>query len=180
MSKTSFDYKLYRESFRQLRPIGLAGTVVLCIASIAMPIGTLLNSTTSDKILVDMAANNPLLSIIFLLLVPIMVLYLFNFLNKRDASDYYFSLANTRTSLLLSMYAAIVTWILLFTLSSIVVSWCMMMFLSEYMITSYVSYLVALLNVFGTSLYIASAFLMAMMLTGTTFTNLILAVLIII
>ena len=78
------------------------------------------------------------------------------------------------------MYAAIVTWILLFTLSSIVVSWCMMMFLSEYMITSYVSYLVALLNVFGTSLYIASAFLMAMMLTGTTFTNLILAVLIII
>ena len=180
MPKTSFDYKLYRESFRQLRPIGLAGTVVLCIASIAMPIGTLLNSTTSDKILVDMAANNPLLSIIFLLLVPIMVLYLFNFLNKRDASDYYFSLANTRTSLLLSMYAAIVTWILLFTLSSIVVSWCMMMFLSEYMITSYVSYLVALLNVFGTSLYIASAFLMAMMLTGTTFTYLMLAVRIII
>ena len=97
MKKNWFSLRLYLEGIRQLRLIGIMGMVILSLEAILIPVGRLVNiremrhftSSSITKTLLNFPEMHPLLVLCFCVLAPLMVLYLFHFLNKRNASDFY-------------------------------------------------------------------------------------------
>ena len=87
MRKHLFDRSLYLDALRQLKFIGVAGTLLLSLEAVLIPIGYLVQSSQrhgyTGIIALDAMDMHPLLILCFLILAPIMVLYLFQFLNKR-------------------------------------------------------------------------------------------------
>ena len=115
MRKHLFDRSLYLDALRQLKFIGVAGTLLLSLEAVLIPIGYLVQSSQrhgyTGIIALDAMDMHPLLILCFLILAPIMVLYLFQFLNKRPACDFYHALPNSRISLFFSFFAAVLTWL---------------------------------------------------------------------
>lgn len=103
MRKHLFDRSLYLDALRQLKFIGVAGTLLLSLEAVPdshrLPRAVLPAPRLHRHIALDAMDMHPLLILCFLILAPIMVLYLFQFLNKRPACDFYHALPNSRISL---------------------------------------------------------------------------------
>lgn len=121
MKKSWFSFRLYQEGLRQLRLIGIMGMVILGLEAILIPVGRVVSLRQMEhyaeggrvsKELLNFPEMHPLLVLCFCVLAPLMVLYLFHFLNKRNASDFYHAIPETRLCLFISFFAAVVTWIL--------------------------------------------------------------------
>ena len=120
MKKRFFDVGLYLDGLRQLRIIGVMMFVILELEAILMPLGQYINilqrQGNGDLFyagigVVNFSGMHPLLLLSFTVFAPVMVLYLFSFLNKRSSSDFYHALPNTRVSLFFSFFAAVITWV---------------------------------------------------------------------
>ncbi len=102
---------------------------------------------------------------------PIMSLMIFNFLNKRNASDVFHALPDRRSSLFLSLFAAVMSWIaagiLLSTITTIV---GFMFFMPQTVIFEFSS-VWTLFYALGSGLFTAGLTALAMSLTGTLFSN---------
>lgn len=120
MKRRWFSPPLWREGLRQLSLIGIMSFVVLELCAILVPVGFLVNSSKS-YILPEGAVSSvqslegivglPLMVLLPLVVAPMMMLYLFRFLNKRSASDFYHQLPVRRECLFLSFFAAVLTWL---------------------------------------------------------------------
>ena len=117
MKKTWFCPHLYADGLKQLRLMGVLFTVATTLVAIISPIMTYLdflsyynpeNTYTPDE--VTCYSMNPLLVLLFCAFAPLMTLYLFSFLNKRETSDFYHAIPATRQCLFFSFLAAIATW----------------------------------------------------------------------
>ena len=108
MKRRWFSPPLWREGLRQLSLIGIMSFVVLELCAILVPVGFLVNNSKS-YILPEGAVSSvrSLEGIVGLM----MMLYLFRFLNKRSASDFYHQLPVRRECLFLSFFAAVLTWL---------------------------------------------------------------------
>ena len=98
MKKRFFDVGLYLDGLRQLRIIGVMMFVILELEAILMPLGQYINilqrQGSGDLFyagigVVNFSGMHPLLLLSFTVFAPVMVLYLFSFLNKRSSSDFY-------------------------------------------------------------------------------------------
>ena len=117
-----FNRKLYLDGIRQLRLVGIMGLVVCCAAALLTAMGYHINTSmyVIDE-LGNMIRRAPQgltlfqahwsLVLTFPILVPVMTMMLFNFLNHRNASDFYHAIPDTRGTLYISYSAAILTWI---------------------------------------------------------------------
>ena len=117
-----FNQKLYLDGIRQLKLVGIMGLVVCCAAAMLTAMGYHINTSVyvMDEF-GNMIRRVPKglnlfqahwsLFITFPVLVPVMTMMLFNFLNHRNASDFYHAIPDTRGSLYISYSAAILTWI---------------------------------------------------------------------
>ena len=117
-----FNQKLYLDGIRQLKLVGIMGLVVCCAAAMLTAMGYHINTPVyvMDE-LGNMIRRVPKglnlfqahwsLFITFPVLVPVMTMMLFNFLNHRNASDFYHAIPDTRGSLYISYSASILTWI---------------------------------------------------------------------
>lgn len=117
-----FNQKLYLDGIRQLKLVGIMGLVVCCAAAMLTAMGYHINTSVyvMDE-LGNMIRRVPKglnlfqahwsLFITFPVLVPVMTMMLFNFLNHRNASDFYHAIPDTRGSLYISYSASILTWI---------------------------------------------------------------------
>lgn len=82
-----------------------------------IPIGILISNRRSESYgsafvqSVDGMSMHPLLILTYCVMAPLMMLYLFQFLNKRAASDFYHAIPNSRVSLFFSFFAAVMTWL---------------------------------------------------------------------
>jgi ABC-2 type transport system permease protein len=117
-----FNQKLYLDGIRQLKLVGIMGLVVCCAAAMLTAMGYHINTSVyvMDEF-GNMIRRVPKglnlfqahwsLFITFPVLVPVMTMMLFNFLNHRNASDFYHAIPDTRGSLYISYSASILTWI---------------------------------------------------------------------
>lgn len=113
-----FDFALYRECLRQIRTIGIVSTVLISIFAGIIPLFVFLNNMSirdgkfilGDEITLTIFISNVLVMLLVYLLVPIMTLQSFNFLTKRNASDFYHSIPYTRKCFFLTKVLAILTW----------------------------------------------------------------------
>lgn len=177
MKKRFFDIGLYTDALRQLRLLGLSGLLLLSFEAVLIPIGQVLSlrriEAAGNAAFQAMEPQNmhPLLAVCFLLLAPLMTLYLFQFLNKRPACDFYHAIPNTRVSLFLSFFAAVMTWIAAAAVVSTGLSLIAYSLLRTYFSFSLTGMLVMLFNCLAASLLVAGVFAVGMCLTGTLFTN---------
>ncbi len=175
MKKRIFSFKLYLEGLKQTKLIGIMSFIILTIQAIAIPVGNAIDRISYDYSGgaqgVDFVELNPLLYAMIYIVAPLLALSLFSFLNKRKASDFYHSIADTRICLFLSYYAAICTWIvgicILTTLIGIVANAMFPLFFTLNTINIWLT----TLNILAASLYSAAAVTLAMCLTGTIVTN---------
>ncbi len=188
MKKSWFSFRLYQEGLRQLRLIGIMGMVILGLEAILIPVGRIVSIRQMEryaegsriaKELLNFTDMHPLLVLCFCVLAPLMVLYLFHFLNKRNASDFYHAIPETRLCLFISFFAAVVTWILAIIVVTSFISVAIFLCFPVYFSVNLTSVLVMCLNVFAGSLLVAASVAIAMCVTGTVFTNVIVALMII-
>ena len=112
--KGHINKELYRDGLRQLRLVGIMGMVVFCLAAILTAVGFYISSPYNYQVMdingvisydhiidegVTLYQCNWVLFASFPVLVPVLVMMMFNFLNHRNASDFYHSIPDTRGTL---------------------------------------------------------------------------------
>lgn len=187
-----FNIKLYLDGLRQLKLIGIMSAIIMACAAFLIPMGNQIQNANYVKyangrpvgsvgriVSYGILGLNPLIVLTFLVIVPLMTLYLFHFLNKRNACDFYHSIPDTRESIFVSFGLAILTWNIGILLESILIS------AISSGIFSYVELDLGTIPVVfcasaAACIFMYGVFLIAMSLTGTSFTNLTVAVMILI
>ena len=178
-SKTFFDGKLYREGLRQLRLSGgIVGAIIFAI-SILFPIVAMVIYRSNMGVPprpVSLVETAPML-ILFMYLGPIVfTMVLFGFLNKRSGSDFYGSLPNTRTSIFVSFFASVATYLIGIIVITVLATSLLWMISPLFFNLQNIPYVLGT-YVCGT-LLMAGACVIALSVSGTAFTNLSLIVLI--
>ena len=182
--KNKFNFKLFLDGMRQLCTIGIMGLVVFCIEAVFSVIGENIGiqqqieyssryNLISDSAFIrtfNLCSLHPFLYAAFYVLVPVMILYLFGFLNRRNGSDYYHSAPVKRECLALSLLASIMAWILIIILSSTALV-CIITAFAPYVSLNMYSVFVSLLATIVGCLCVLGAGFLAMSLTGTYFSN---------
>lgn len=183
MRKKIFSARLFWDSFKQLRIIGVMSTVILAAFAAIIPVSQYLGDYKSvimedgvEKVfystsIVTAMDIQPLIVLTFIIIAPLLVLYIFHFLNKRSACDFYHSIPETRTCVFLSMFTACVAWIAVILCSSTAVSLITTAILHKYFIVNYITVFVSLFTVFCANILVMAATAAAMTITGTVFNN---------
>lgn len=181
--KKIFDFGAYKEGLRITRSFGVITTVLLTLVSALSAIGEVLTSINNNEIgqreYVSLLGANPLLILMFCVIAPLMTVMAFRFTTSRAASDFYFSTPKTRTELYFSNIAAVFTWVLFSTIVSSVIPAVIYLAFTKYFVFKVLSSLLYLLTVLVSSFYIMAAVALAVSITGTVFSNIVTALLII-
>lgn len=192
MKKRIFDLRLYRDAMKQGKMVGLTTCILLLLEAILIPVGNVIDRMrmAEDAVtngwnhietveLVGMLEIHPLLLITFCVATPILMLYLFSWLTKRNACDFYHSIPQTRSCVFFSFFGAAMTWVLLYTLVPALIGSGLCALFAKYYTVNWGNVASILFNVTAANLLVASSIAIAVSLTGTTFTNMIVSVLII-
>lgn len=183
MRRKIFSARLFWDSFKQLRIIGVMSIVILAAFAAIIPVSQYLGDYKSvvvedgvEKVfystrIVTAMDIQPLIVLTFILIAPLLVLYIFHFLNRRSACDFYHSIPETRACIFLSMFTACVAWIALILCSSTAVSLITTAILHKYFIVNYTTVFVSLFTVFCANMLVVAATAAAMTITGTVFNN---------
>ncbi len=200
MKKQIFSGKLYLQSLKKVRTLGIAVMIAVVLLNMFLPIMGIIESiemdrryerdleyyeTHKDEFPSNMDPDyyyTPQASEIedsefapFLWAVagfaPLLVIAMFSFLNERKQSDFYHSLPQTRVCVYLSMTAAIFTWLAGVILVSASLNALLFCFAKYYTVTvSTVFANIVFYLVLG--LFMSGSMAVAMMITGTTVSNL--------
>ncbi len=182
MKRTLFNVRLYLDGLRQLRIIGILFTILIGLVTAVIPVMRYLDTLDWDEIApvgIDYLQMNPLVILLFCAVAPLMTLYLFSFLNKRNSSDFYHAFPANRECVFLSLFASVSTWIAGILLISSLVSVVTYGIFPQLYTVNYTSILLVSLNTFAGAVFIAAAVAIAMTVTGTVFTNLLVALILI-
>jgi ABC-2 type transport system permease protein len=190
--KRVFDKNLYREAFRQGKLIGLTALVLLTLEAVLIPVGNVISQMNYAREMAQMGQEyivrpqvvgmfslHPLLAVTFSVATPLLLLYLFNFLTKRNASDYYHSIPQTRSCVFLSFFAAAMTWAALYVLVPSLLGAGLSAVFSSYFTVNWNNVWHVLFNILAGNLFVAASIAIAVCLTGTTFTNIVVSVIVI-
>ena len=180
-----FSATLYREGLRQCRLIGVLAFVIFELEAVLIPLGRFIecrqlleNGYVPTVETLGYMSVHPLLITTFCVVAPLMTLTLFHFLNKRNASDFYHAIPHTRVSLFFSFCAAILTWILGVMAVTTATAVGLFALMPQYFALNLTGILVAFFNLFAASCLVVASVAIAMSVTGTLFTNLVVSCLI--
>lgn len=186
--KNIFNFKLYKETFEQLKVVGSIFTVILSIIAILIPVSKFLEYKSglengyyseSSKIILYSGDVGSYLMIAFILAAPIITLIAFNFLTRRNSSDFYHSIPHKRGSLFTSIFAAISSWLLIvIIIPTIIMNIFFAIYSAHIAISIFELYIIAL-NIFIASMLCSVSIAFACTLTGTILTNVVVSGLII-
>ncbi|MBR5539875.1 MAG: hypothetical protein IKU56_00655 [Clostridia bacterium] len=184
MKKRIFSPLLYFDGIKQLRIIGVLSTIAIALIGLISPVMRYLNTLDSvfteyTVATVNYFEMNPLILLMFCAVAPLMALYLFSFLNKRESSDFYHAIPETRQCLFTSLFAAIITWLLFIIVFTTVVITFAYAILPQLYTVNYSSVFLTCFNAFAGSLLIAASVIIAMTVTGTVFSNVLVSLLLI-
>lgn len=196
IKKSWFNVGLYLDGLKQLRIIGIMGVVIMACAAILIPLGCNISNanyneyyhggdvweTVGRVVAYDFLEMNPVIIMAFFVAVPLMTLYLFNFMNRRNACDFYHAIPDTRECLFISYGAAILTWSMVLVFESALLS-VISAGIFEYVELSkgfFGQFVVIVANSFAGAVFLFGVFMIAMSVTGTNFTNLAVAAMILV
>lgn len=184
INKKPFSVGLYIEGLRQLRIVGILGAILLFCSSAIITISNALSTQRqmelyqdSSIVLASLSALEvaPLLLLLFSVFAPVMTLWLFHFMNKRNSSDFLFAIPQTRMALYCSYTSSIVTWLAILALSGLIGVLIPAAIFSTYINIPYHALFLLTLSCFLYSLQVMAAILVAVSISGTVFSNIILS-----
>ncbi len=177
--KTLFNRKLYWEGIKQLRLIGFLALAAMEVITILVLINTTAPLPYLDSLHINFLDFNPSLLGTFTLVAPLMTLYLFSFLNKRNTSDFYHAIPVKRTAVFFSFFLAIVTWLAALFIITTATAGVFCLALGQKLTVDVLGILLATCNLFAACLLVTASVAIAMSVTGTVFTNIIVSLMII-
>lgn len=178
--KSFFSPKLMFEGFRQCKMIGIFALIIMVLGAILLPAGTAISysdsSGYSGTFTETVEAFN--INTFLLLLIPVsalMTLVLFHFLDNRSASDLYHALPHKRITLFLSYSASIILWMLILLFASTLCSVLTCLIVQKHIILIMSTILPYMFSVLLMSLLTVTGIMVAINLTGTVFTNIVIS-----
>ncbi len=181
-----FNQKLYLDGIRQLRLVGIMGLVILCAAAFLTATGYHIDSIRYDSFgnLIERVPTGVTLFqchwalfLTFPVLVPVMTMMLFSFLNQRNSSDFYHAIPDTRGTLYISYAASILTWVgVIIGISTLVSVFSISILPAYYVIWSGVAK--ALFLIVAACVLVMGGIMIALGLTGTRMSNLLVSLII--
>lgn len=174
-----FNLKLYFDMLRQLKLIGFILGAITLIITVLPPLVILLRDTGGTERAINTPSINGVTPVLwgYMFVGGAGLIYTaFSFLNKRNASDFYHSLPNTSLCIYLSLTAAVITWLMATIVVNILAAYFMYMIIGVSINAIYLPYLFGYFMI-GT-LLVASAASIAVCITGTKLTNLVMTFLI--
>ena len=111
-NKKVFSFHMFLQTLKQTRLVGFIMMAVITLISV-VPIISSLSYIKEYKQVNNVGgiSGNYFLVLVFIIVVPVISLIVWSFLNKRSGSDFYHSIPYTRLCIYLSKTAAILTWI---------------------------------------------------------------------
>jgi len=165
-------FGLYKEGILQSKVIGVP---FVCFGAL-MTIFDLLNElfTETEK---GIEAGHVAMLIVSMISTPLTLLMLFHFLNSRKASDFYHSIPRSRSSLYLSFGAAAVTWPIVVVTAMTAVE--MLTYLMFGHAVNFAEFGQILLAAISSNIFIAGAVMLAISISSTVFSQVVISGLII-
>lgn len=172
--KKIFSRTLYMEGIRQLKIIGFIFLILYVLEAIFIPLNQMefYSNHHAHSVIVGINQIHPAIYLTYTIVAPILTLYLFRFLTKRDSSDFYHSIPDTRTCLYISYVAAILTWIAFILFVSSAVSISIFIFLPIFSV-NFSMVIPYIIGVFVASIGVVCGISLAQCITGTVLTNII-------
>ncbi len=188
-NKKIFSVNMFWQTFKQLKVIGILSTAVTLFFVVFPQINSALYYLKNVKLYGEehmdisskmvYASNIDILSITFILFTPILVLYVWNFLNKKNSSDFYHSLPYKRECLYFSKIAAVFAWqVIIHVVTYLCLIITFAVFKDCFIVEMWMVFRV-FLSIFIANLLCGSAISLACALTGNVFSNICLSGLII-
>ena len=185
-----FNGRLFYETFRRLKTIGIVALVIMCLSALLTPIGYALSTSYTDMMyetssvslfvsreLLTLMQAHPLVYLPMFTLAILLPLIAFSFLNKRCSSDFYHALPVSRAALFTANFAAVLSWIAVDLIISIGVSIVTTICFPSHLQLAWSSVLPTICAALAGSVLVAGCVTFAMCITGTVFTNLLVAAL---
>lgn len=176
-------FKLYLEGIKQLRVIGIMALVIFSLEAVFVGIQQGITPIFEDSSyayrIMTLFDIHPISVLSFSILAPIMTLYIFGFLNKRNSCDFYHAAPVSRKKLFLSYYISVITWILVILIISTLVAYITSLFFPDSYRIQISGAIMVLLSNFAASILVVSAISLGMCITGTIFTNILVSLMII-
>lgn len=183
-NKKVFSVKLFWQSFKQLKAIGIICTVILFIFSV-LPIvsdviaiemakkklGSSFAEAYSYPSIVNVVENISFLLLTVIIFAPLLALNCWKFLNKRSTSDFYHSLPYKRICMFLSKLASVFAWLLVMYLVSYAGNTASYATFSKYYIVDYYVIFKMYLSMFICCILCVAAISLACSFTGNMLTN---------
>lgn len=179
MKNKIFDRTLYFEGIRQNRIIGIITTIIFAVLTSLNPIGDFVSSFYSKGNIETwsfVAACYILFATIYLV-APMMTLHVFGFLNKRNTSDFYHAIPQSRKCIYLSFSASVVTWIVFQILVIVGLAGIFYSIAPTYKL-DYATLLPTIFFFLSSALLVVSVFLISVSVTGRRMSNFAVAIII--
>ena len=175
MKNKVFSLKLYLQGLKKMRAVGIASAICIIVLNSIIPIIAFIENSAGwpgtvrkiEEVTAGMFAPFGLLVMLF---APLAVLSMFSYLNERSKSDFYHSLPQTRLCVYMSFMASVLTWLISTLIASALVNSLIWM-MAPYYHLSFISILVAFIGQFVLTVLMAGFMCLAMMLTGTSISN---------
>lgn len=187
--KNLFHKGLYAEGLRRGRLLGILFTCLFSVYAVFYPINRITDAMKAQRGDYGLDAMghvadiggvlfNPLYVLVFCVFVPFLALSVFSFLNKRNTSDFYHSLPHKRQTIYISYGLSILTWVLFSILVTALIELVVCFFGAKYVMLNFFTVGIYLLMIFVAAILVLGALMISMAITGTTFTNICTALLI--
>ncbi len=183
MNRKIFSRSLYFDTLRRTAVIGGLFTILFTVAGLLTFFAYisdiyLLNQQNINVILLNFYEMHPLLIAAPYTLTPLLCLNAFSFLNKRSTSDFWHSVPFKRICLYNTFSLAIFTWSVAAVIFSGAISILCFSFVPAYYAINWGSVVSTLLAVVAAQLLVIAGANIAMSITGTVFSNVVVSLLI--
>ena len=174
-----FSKKLYLQGLKKIRVSGLALAIIIVLLNAFLPLmGIIDNSSLFGTRSITQVEYNAVVPFCLLMLglVPIIAHDMFSFLNERNQSDFYHSIPHKRTCVYVSFTAAILTWAFGTVILSSIVN-ALLWSMARFYAINFATVLLGALPYLVLSVMMAGVMVLAMTVTGTKMSNLLVSIL---
>lgn len=185
MKRKLFNPGLYLDSLRRTSLLGGLCTVLLCVQSLIMFFGYIISYSDYDFEITKTAVEtvsllemNPCILLIPALMVPLLMITLFGFLNNRSTSDFWHSTPFSRECLYITFILTALTWAVAAAVLSTAVSVICFSLMPKLFAINFASVVGVFLSSLAMTLLVVGVFAIASSLTGTVLNTLVVAALI--
>lgn len=173
---------LFKESFRQLKIVGILGCIFYALLGILIPVGANISACNVESIngvvkssyvyTFDITNILTVSLIVVVILVPIMMLVAFNFINKRNSCDFYHAVPVKRLPAFVGISFAVILWTIIMIAVEIFMMGIMCGILPRVRLET-CDVIIAASKTFAAALFLIGVFSVGIALSGTLFTNIV-------